>query len=192
MGKVKSGCGFRKAASEITTNGRYLARSNLGGLRGPGPPSPGSQAPAHGQSRPTRARSSAFWGRRAAWRSLSPDRAQPCRLSRPGKKPTHSSSAIFSPIPRSLRDHRARGLAGPAFASGFRWRRGRADRQRGGVSAARGRHFRPFVSMAGGWEDARGRTPGNFQGVAALLLALWPREVPAVPFHRVGTFWGNS
>ena len=47
--------------------------------------------------------------------------------------------------------------------------------------------------MAVGWEDARGRTAGNFQDVwPHFFWPLWPCEVPAVPFHRVGTFWGNS
>nr|CAI9712708.1 unnamed protein product [Rangifer tarandus platyrhynchus] len=124
--------------------------------------------------------------------SLSPDGAQPCRHSRPGKA---HSLLLRHLLPNPAEPPRppSAGLAGPAFASGFRWRRGRADRQGGGVSAAQGRHFCPFVSMAGGWEDSRGRTPGNFQDEwRHFFWPLWPCEVLAVPFHRVGTFWGNS
>lgn len=83
--------------------------------------------------RPKGTRSSAFRGRRAAGgtRCLSPAVChQPCGLGHPGKKRTHSSSAIFSPILRASSSKTielgAAGLAGPALASGFRWRRGRA------------------------------------------------------------------
>lgn len=87
-----------------------------------------------GQSRPTDTSSSAFRGRRAARGARCHPPGPSPAASAAREKPTHSSSAIFSPILRSLQDHRVRsqGLAGTAFASGFRWRRGRAGERGAG------------------------------------------------------------
>ena len=93
-----------------TMNGRHPTNgSNLKGAARPRPAPPPARRPQHGQSRPTSARSSAFWSRRAAWGARCHPTGPSPAATAAREKPTHSSSAIFSPIPRSLRDHRARG-----------------------------------------------------------------------------------
>lgn len=186
LGKWNLACGFRKTAFE-TYAGQPIPSQRvqpLGGCTAQARPSSPPRRRRHGQSWPTSTKSSALWGRRAAWGARSHPMGPSPAASAAPEKPTHSSSAIFSPILRSLRDHRAAGLAGPAFASGFRWRRGTG----GGVSAAQGRHFCPFVSMARGWEVFRERSE-HLSGLSLLTLRTY--EIPVFPFHRVGTFWGK-
>lgn len=141
-------CGFRKMAFEACT-GRPIPRPKVqphGGCRaGLGPSRslpPSSQAPAW-SVQANRHRCFAFRVRGTAWGARCYPLGPSPAASAAQEKPTHSSSAIFSPILQSLRDHRARsrGLARPVFASGFRWRRGRPSGGRG--LGARGRPFCP-------------------------------------------------
>ncbi|KAK2110136.1 hypothetical protein P7K49_009882, partial [Saguinus oedipus] len=77
-------------------------------------------------------------------RSLSPAGAQPRRgpappPPQPGKKPTHSSSAIFSPILRSFQDHRVRSRGASRTRFCFRLPlEARADEQKAGPQPREG------------------------------------------------------